>query len=46
MQNALRDTIANLQKQMDELRGAMFLCQKMQEEQVEIESLDTERFWK
>lgn len=42
---ALEDNMVNLQKQMSELQGAINLCNKMREDNVEISSLDTNIYW-
>ena len=41
----LDENIIKLQKQMDELKGAMNLSKKMKEDVVDISSLDTGRYW-
>lgn len=45
MSEVLDTNIIKLQKQMDELKGAINLSKKMREEDVEISSLDTGRYW-
>jgi len=44
--NEVLDTnIMNLQKQMNELKGALNLSKKMKEDDTDISSLDTVRYW-
>lgn len=45
MDEALDTNIENLQKQMDELKGAMKLSQKMKEDFVQIASMDVNAYW-
>ena len=45
MDEALDANIENLQKQMDELKGAMKLSQKMKEDFVQIASMDVNAYW-
>ncbi len=45
MDEALDTNIENLQKQMDELKGAMKLSQKMKEDFVQIASMDVNVYW-
>lgn len=45
MNEALDDNIGNLQKQMEELKGAMNLCRKMKEDTVQISSMDVDTYW-
>ena len=45
MDEALDTNIENLQKQMDELNGAMKLSQKMKEDFVQIASMDVNAYW-
>ena len=42
---ALEENLQNLQKQMDELRGAMNMSKRMQEASLEIQDLDAEKYW-
>lgn len=37
--------IVNLEKQIDELQGALKVCYKLQEEQEEIETFDADKYW-
>ncbi len=45
MNKALDANIENLQKQMDELKGAIKLSQKMKEDIVQIDSMDVNAYW-
>lgn len=45
MGEALDTNIANLQKQMEELKGALKLSQKMKEDAVEVSSMDVNTYW-
>ena len=45
LKEVLDTNITKLQKQMDELKGAMILSEKMKEDEAEIFSLDTDRYW-
>lgn len=45
MSEVLDTNIIKLQKQMNELKGAIILSKKMREDDVEISSLDTGRYW-
>ena len=45
MEEALDANIVNLQKQMEELKGAMKLSQKMKEDTVQIASMDVDIYW-
>ena len=45
MEEALDANIVNLQKQMEELKGAMKLSQKMKEDTVQIASMDVNIYW-
>ena len=45
MEEALDSNIVNLQKQMEELKGAMKLSQKMKEDTVQIASMDVNIYW-
>ena len=45
MNEVLDDNIGNLQKQMDELKGAMNLCRRMKEDTVQISSMDVNTYW-
>ncbi|MCQ2539053.1 MAG: MerR family transcriptional regulator [Acetatifactor sp.] len=45
MNEALDTNIANLQKQMEELKGALKLSQRMKEDAVEVSSMDVNTYW-
>ena len=45
MSEALESNIENLERQMQELQGAMMLCRKMQENGEQIETFDAEKYW-
>lgn len=42
---ALEENKASLQKQMEELQGAMALSSRMQEEEIQMSTLNADRFW-
>ena len=41
----LNENMDNLQKQIDELQGAMNLCRRMKESETEITSMNADRYW-
>lgn len=43
--SVVEDNIDNLEKQIEELQGALRVCRRLQEEQEEIENFDTEKYW-
>lgn len=45
MEEVLETNVANLEQQMAELKGAMMLCRKMQENKEQIETFDAEKYW-
>lgn len=45
LSSVLMENIDHLKKQMDELQGAMDVCQKMCKEQVELDSFNAEKYW-
>lgn len=45
MPEALAENLNNLQKQMEELKGAMNLCRRMQEDGLELASFRAEDYW-
>lgn len=45
MQEVLEANTQKLQKQMEELRGAMNLCLKLQKDNVDIQTIETEKYW-
>lgn len=46
LSEVLEENMIHLQRQMLELQGAMNLCKKMKEDEVEISTLDTNVYWK
>ena len=45
LSEAVAENIVNLEKQIEELRGALFVCHKLQEEQEELETFEVEKYW-
>ena len=45
LSEAVAENIANLEKQIEELRGALFVCHKLQEEKEEMETFEVEKYW-
>ncbi|MDE6024355.1 MAG: MerR family transcriptional regulator [Lachnospiraceae bacterium] len=45
MPDVLADNITKLEKQMEELKGAMTVCKKMEASKVELATFDTEKYW-
>ena len=45
LSDSLDANMMNLQKQMDELNGAMRLCRQMKEDLVEFTSMDADKYW-
>lgn len=45
MPDVLADNITKLEKQMEELKGAMIVCQRMEASKVELATFDTENYW-
>lgn len=45
MPDVLADNITKLEKQMEELKGAMIVCQKLEASKVELATFDTENYW-
>ena len=43
--DAVDNNLKQLQKQMDDLQGAMDVCKKMEQEQVKASDFDTQRYW-
>ncbi len=43
--DALKENEQNLLNQMKELNGALRLCQKMEKEQVELDTIDSDYYW-
>ncbi len=45
MCEVVADNINNLEKQIENLQGALVVCRKLQEEQEEITTFDVEKYW-
>ena len=45
MSEVVAGNISNLEKQIEELQGALKVCHKLQEEQEEIETFDVDKYW-
>lgn len=45
MSEVVADNIGNLEKQIEELQGALKVCHRLQEEQEEIDTFDVEKYW-
>lgn len=45
MPDVLADNITKLEKQMEELKGAMIVCHKMEAAKVELATFDAENYW-
>lgn len=45
LSGVLNENIANLEKQMEELKGALYLTKKLKEEGVSMSSFDTDNYW-
>ncbi len=45
LSQAVADNIVNLEKQIEELKGALFVCHKLQEEKEEMETFEVEKYW-
>lgn len=45
LSEAVTENIANLEKQIEELKGALFVCHKLQEEKEEIETFEVDKYW-
>lgn len=45
MPDVLADNITKLEKQMEELKGAMIVCREMKASKVELATFDTENYW-
>lgn len=41
----LQENMDNLQKQMDELQGAMNLCRRMKDSEIELASMNADKYW-
>lgn len=42
---AVEENIMNLEKQIEELKGALFVCHKLQDEKEEMETFEVEKYW-
>ena len=45
LSNVLENNISNLEKQMEDLKGAISVCKKLQADNVEISDFDSEYYW-
>ncbi len=45
LSQAVEENIVNLEKQIEELKGALFVCHKLQEEKEEMETFEVEKYW-
>lgn len=45
LSEAVAENIANLEKQIEELKGALFVCHRLQEEKEEMETFEVEKYW-
>lgn len=45
MSEVVSGNISNLERQMEELKGALKICQKLQESGEEIDTFDVDRYW-
>ncbi len=45
LSEAVAENIASLEKQIEELKGALFVCHKLQEEKEELETFEVEKYW-
>ncbi len=45
LSQAVEENIVNLEKQMEELKGALFVCHKLQDEKEEMETFQVEKYW-
>lgn len=45
LSQAVEENIENLEKQIEELKGALFVCHKLQEEKEEMETFEVEKYW-
>lgn len=45
LSEAVAENIVNLERQIEELKGALFVCHKLQEEQEELETFEVEKYW-
>lgn len=45
LSQAVAENIVTLEKQIEELKGALFVCHKLQEEKEEMETFEVEKYW-
>ena len=45
LSQAVAENIVNLEKQIEELKGALFVCHKRQEEKEEMETFQVQKYW-
>ncbi len=45
LSQAVEENILNLEKQIEELKGALFVCHKLQDEKEEMETFEVEKYW-
>ena len=45
MSEVISNNIANLEKQMEELKGALSVCRRLQQEKEEIETFEADKYW-
>ena len=45
LSEAVTDNILNLEKQMEELKGALSVCRRLQQEKEEIETFEADKYW-
>ena len=45
LSEAVTENIVNLEKQIEELKGALLVCRRLQEEQEEIETFEADKYW-
>ena len=45
LSEAVAENITNLEKQIEELKGALLVCRRLQEEQEEIETFEADKYW-
>ena len=45
LSQAVAENIVNLEKQIEELKGALLVCHKLQDEKEEMETFEVEKYW-
>lgn len=45
LSEAVAENIVNLERQIEELKGALYVCHKLQEEKEEMETFQVEKYW-